>query len=209
MSKIFAEVPFRRISGFYYTQNKQYGFSEFAKSYYKWSRVVHLHCKPYKFCPLVWGTACNLIQHVYAFLITRLLVHHKNKSNSLESMLWKDISQFCCLNLWPWRLKRNSSWEIGFQSTIFVFVNQPEVWWWEQHKHMTPRATFYPKPETNFTGFNTAHLRLCPAFKMASWSSKRRILLAWRTEETAPYISLKIPDSFSRIIFRGPSRWLQ
>ena len=31
---------------------------------------------------------------------------------------------------------------------------------------MAPRATFYPKPETNFTGFNTVDLRLCPTYKM-------------------------------------------
>ena len=42
--------------------------------------------------PLVWGTTRNLISHVCLFLITRPLVHHKNKSNSLETRLWKDIS---------------------------------------------------------------------------------------------------------------------
>ena len=30
---------------------------------------------------------------------------------------------------------------------------------------MTPRATFYPKPKTNFTGFNTADLLALPHIK--------------------------------------------
>ena len=39
----------------------------------------------------------------------------------------------------------------------------------------------------------------------------QNIQLFWHkgTEETAPYISLKIPERFSRIIFRGSSGWLQ
>ena len=37
---------------------------------------------------------------------------------------------------------------------------------------MTPRATFYPKLETNFTDFNTADLQLNPTYKMTSWSLK-------------------------------------
>ena len=41
---------------------------------------------------------------------------------------------------------------------------------------MTPRATFYPKPETNF---NTADLWLSPTYKMASWSLKRRMCGLW------------------------------
>ena len=188
MSKIFPEVPFRKISGFYYTKNIQYAFSEFAKSSYKWGRVVRLHCIPFKFCRMVWGTTWNLISHVYVFLITNPRVHHKNKSNSLESTLWKHISQFygqtltakckgLTLKIETKYLLRN--WFSDYP-TIFAFVNQPEGWWWQQHKHMTARATFYSKPETNFTGFNTAHLRLCPTYKMALWSPKRRIVLAWR-----------------------------
>ena len=38
---------------------------------------------------------------------------------------------------------------------------------------MTPRAIFYPKAETNFTGFITPGL--CPTGNMASWSPKRHI----------------------------------
>ena len=49
------------------------------------------------------------------------------------------------IRVWPWSLKQNISWQIGFQTTNFVFINLPEVWWWEQHNHMTPRPTFYPK----------------------------------------------------------------
>ena len=40
---------------------------------------------------------------------------------------------------------------------------------------MTPRATFYPKAETNFTGFITPDLGLCPTGNMVSWSPKRHI----------------------------------
>ena len=25
----------------------------------------------------------------------------------------------------------NTSWQIAFQTSIFVFINQPEAWWWE------------------------------------------------------------------------------
>ena len=53
------------------------------------------------------------------------------------------------IRVWPWRLKWNISEQISFQTTIFVFINQPEIWWWEQHKQMTTRATFYPKQGTN------------------------------------------------------------
>ena len=52
---------------------------------------TRLQCKSYKFGSLVWGTICNLMSHVYVF-ITRTLAHHKNKSSSLETRLWKDIS---------------------------------------------------------------------------------------------------------------------
>ena len=39
----------------------------------------------------------------------------------------------------------------------------------------------------------------------------RKGALFWHegTEETAPYISFKTPESFSRIIFRGSSKWLE
>ena len=30
-----------------------------------------------------------------------------------------------------WRSKRNISWQIGFQTNIFDFINQPDVWWWK------------------------------------------------------------------------------
>ena len=40
---------------------------------------------------------------------------------------------------------------------------------------MTPRATFYPKLETNFTDFHTVDLRFCPTYKIASWSPKRHM----------------------------------
>ena len=70
----------------------KYAFSEFVTPSCKWGKVACLQCKSYKFGPLVWGTTCNLIPHVCLFLITRPLVHHKNKSNSLETRLWKDIS---------------------------------------------------------------------------------------------------------------------
>ena len=65
----------------------------------KLGKVTCLQCKSYKFGPLLpsgslrhyfylqSGTA-----HVCLFLITRPLVHHKNKSNSLETRLLKDIS---------------------------------------------------------------------------------------------------------------------
>ena len=46
---------------------------------------------------------------------------------------------------------------------------------------MTTRATFYPKPKANFTGFNTADLRLCPTYKIVPRSPKRRIIA--RNEE--------------------------
>ena len=57
------------------------------------SKVTFLQqCKSYKFGPQVWGgTTCNLI-HVCLFLITRPLVHHKTKINSLETSFWKDNS---------------------------------------------------------------------------------------------------------------------
>ena len=38
---------------------------------------------------------------------------------------------------------------------------------------MTPRSTFYPKLETNFTDFHTVDLQFCPTYKMALWSPKR------------------------------------
>ena len=40
---------------------------------------------------VIWYDIC-LFYHVCLFLITRPLVHHKNKSNSLETRLRKDIS---------------------------------------------------------------------------------------------------------------------
>ena len=49
-------------------------------------------CQSYNFGPLVWGSTCNLIPHFCLFLITRPLVHHKSKSNSLQTRFWKDIS---------------------------------------------------------------------------------------------------------------------
>ena len=112
-------------------------FSEFAAPSCKWDILVRLQCKSYKFGQ---GTTCNLISHVYVFVITRPVVHRKNRSNSLETRSWKDISyQTLWLNshgnihirVWPWRLKQNISWHNGFQTPIFVFINQPEAWWWE------------------------------------------------------------------------------
>ena len=76
-----------------------YAFSEFATPSCKWGKVVRLQCKSYKFGPLVWGTTCSLISHVFLFLITSLMVHHKNKSNSLETRLWKDISHQTLQNI--------------------------------------------------------------------------------------------------------------
>ena len=73
----------------------EYTFSEFLTPSCMRAKVVWwLQCKSYKFGPLImWGTTCNLISHVCLFLITRPLIHHKNKINSPESRLWKDI---CC-----------------------------------------------------------------------------------------------------------------
>ena len=73
----------------------EYTFSEFLTPSCMRAKVVWwLQCKSYKFGPLImWGTTCNLILHVCLFLITRPLIHHKNKINSPESRLWKDI---CC-----------------------------------------------------------------------------------------------------------------
>ena len=54
-----------------------------------------------------------------------------------------------------------------------------------------------------------------PFRKISSFYYKQNICLLqpklfWyeRTEGTAPYISLKIPERFSRIIFQGSSEWL-
>ena len=58
---------------------------------YNWGKVVHLQWKSYRFGPLICDTICNLISHVYVFLITRPLVHCKNKNKSLESRLQEDI----------------------------------------------------------------------------------------------------------------------
>ena len=43
--------------------------------------------------------------------------------------------------------------------------------------------------------------------KNSGFCYSQNIQLFWHdgTEETAPYVSLKIPESFSRIIFRGSS----
>ena len=135
----------------------EYAFSEFAVPSYKWGKVACLQCKSYKFGPLGCGTTCNLIPHVCLFLITRPLVHHKNKSNGLGIRLWQDLwfiiktkvivwelncdkifhiklySQILRQNIrvWPWMSKRNLSWQTGFQAIIFDLINQPEVWWWE------------------------------------------------------------------------------
>ena len=81
LKSLFKSFNFFRIS-FMYMQ-----FSS-----WNWGKIVRLLCKSYKFDPLVWGTTCNLISQVYVFLITKPLAHHKNKSNSLETRLWKDIS---------------------------------------------------------------------------------------------------------------------
>ena len=70
----------------------EYTFSEFATPSCKWGKIVCLQCKSNKFVTLLWGTTCNLISHICLFFITRLRAHHKNKSNSLETRLWKDIS---------------------------------------------------------------------------------------------------------------------
>ena len=71
--------------------NLEYAFSEFATPSCKWDKVTCLQCKSYKVGPLVWGTTCNVMAHVCLFVITRPLVHHKNKSNRLETRLWEDI----------------------------------------------------------------------------------------------------------------------
>ena len=63
----------------------------------KWGKVACacLQCKSYKFGPLLPSGAGlrhyfylqSGTTHVCLFLITRPLVHHKNKSNSLETRL--------------------------------------------------------------------------------------------------------------------------
>ena len=45
---------------------------------------------------------------------------------------------------------------------------------------MKPRAKFYPKPETNFTGFNTADLRLSLTYKIVLWSLKGECMVYGR-----------------------------
>ena len=47
--------------------------------------------------------------------------------------------------------------------------------------------------------------------KISGFCYTQNIHLFWHegTEETGPYISLNIPESFSIIIFRGSSKWLQ
>ena len=47
--------------------------------------------------------------------------------------------------------------------------------------------------------------------KISGFYYTQNMHLFWHegTEETALYISLKIPESSSRIIFRGSSEWLQ
>ena len=71
---------------------KEYAFSEFVTASCKRGKVVRLLCKSYKFGHPVWSTNYNLLIQVYVFLITIVLVHHKNKSNNLETRLWKNIS---------------------------------------------------------------------------------------------------------------------
>ena len=103
--------------------------SDLVSPSWKWGKAVSLQCKSYKFGLLVWlGNAYFLISHVYLFLITIPLIYHKNKSNSLESRLWgyftsnftvKLLHQY--IRLWPWSLKQNISWQIGFQTIKFCF----------------------------------------------------------------------------------------
>ena len=109
---------------------REYAFLEFVTPSCKWGKVVCLQnvCKFYKFGPLVWDTTCNLISHVCLFLITRPLVHHKNKINSLETRLWKDT--FLYGKTLTAKFK-GLTVKVGFQTNIFYFFNQPEVWWWE------------------------------------------------------------------------------
>ena len=71
---------------------KGYVFSQFTTPSCKWGKVVRLLCKSYKLGTLVLSTNYKLISQVYVFLITILLVHPKNKSNNLETRLWKNIS---------------------------------------------------------------------------------------------------------------------
>ena len=123
-------------------------------------------------CPLVWGSNCNLISHVYKFLITRSLVHHKNKDISLQTTLWEDIFH---RTWWSNSYGKISPDKLVFRLTFrFSLISYKSG-----HKNnintWQKRATFYPKSETNSTGFNTADLRLSPSYNMASWSSKRRM----------------------------------
>ena len=162
-----------------------YAFPEFATQSCKWGKVVRLQCKSYKFGCLVWGTTLAIWYHMFmCFLSLELWLIIKTKvivsrnqvvkryftSNFTVKLLQQNIRVWLL-----WRLKQNISWQIGFQATIFVFINQPEV---ENNINTTPWATFYPKPETNFTGFNMVQsLQFCPTYKkMALWSPKRCIL---------------------------------
>ena len=119
---------------------------------------------------------CFLSLELWLIIKTKVIVSRNQvvkryfTSNFTVKLLQQNI------RVWPlWRLKQNISWQIGFQATIFVFINQPEV---ENNINTTPWATFYPKPETNFTGFNMVQsLQFCPTYKkMALWSPKRCIL---------------------------------
>ena len=48
-------------------------------------------------------------------------------------------------------------------------------------------------------------------WKISDFYYTQNMQLFWHegAEETAPYISLKIPESFSEIIFQGSFEWLQ
>ena len=70
----------------------QYGFSEFATPSCKRGKAVSLLRKSQKFGPLVCGTACILISHVYVFFITIWLWFIiQTKVKVKKTRLWKDI----------------------------------------------------------------------------------------------------------------------
>ena len=121
------------------SKNLKYVFLEFAMPSCKWGKVTCLQCKSYKFGPMVWDTTCIVIPHVSLTLWYHMfvcfsyhipLVHHKNKSHSLESRLWKDIStsNFTVkllqqnIRVWPWGSTQNVSWQIDWFPDYHISV---------------------------------------------------------------------------------------
>ena len=100
--------------------------------------------------------------------------------------------------------------EISLDKVVFrvpfliSFINQPEGWWWEKHKHMMPGAIFIHNQNPTLQVLTLQTYSFVPLNKMVSWSPKKHIAIVVLLESFFCFLfSVRVKQFVVNTIFKS------